>query len=73
MWNLSKLSGLSGNPKSQYIRGTIDTHPLPYKDVVDDGATTENNSETNDDGCHYSRCLVEMQEGEENDSWQKKW
>ena len=51
----------------------MNTDPLPYKDVVDDGATTEYNSKTNDNRSHYSRCLVEMKEGEENNSCKKDY
>ena len=62
-----------GIPNLNTLAVKLDTDPLPDEDVVDDGATTEYNSETNDDGGDYSRCLVEMEKGEENNSWQKRF
>ena len=61
--NLSEsleLSGWAILQISTHIGGSMDTNPLPDKDVVDDGSSTEYNSKTNDDGGHNGRRLVEM-------------
>lgn len=45
------------------------THPLPYKDIVYNSTSTKDNTKTNDNGCHYSWSLIEMEKCKQNYTW----
>ena len=47
------------------------THPLPDKDVVNDGAAAEDDPEPDDHGGDHGRRRVEVQEREQHHAYTK--
>ena len=45
------------------------THPLPNKNIVNDGSSAENNAQANKNWSNDRRDAIEMQKHVQNDSW----